>query len=217
MAPVTCTRPGCTNGHYLRGLCVTHYGARAKAGMTRCIPADTVAARIRDLAQLGWTYQDIHQLSGVSEDTVHRIVGTRTRQGGAHVRGVQQRTARRILALPLVQRDNARVPAVGTVRRIQGLALQGWPLAWQSTQCGLHVGTLSCICWRGPEGRVTYRTHRKVAELADRVCMDIGPDRRIATWARNKHWHPLMAWDDEDIDDPKARPRYGRNRKKVKP
>ena len=77
-------------------------------------------------------------------------------------------------------------------------------MAWQARQCGLHINTLRHINYRGTD-TVSYRVHRAVADLYERVGMDLGPDRRIAAWSANKGWASMLAWED-DIDDPRAHP-----------
>ena len=54
--------------------------------------------------------------------------------------------------------------------------------------------------------RVQRRTAEKVARLYDELSMVAGPSTRATTEAKRKGWAPPLAWDEEDLDDPAAKP-----------
>jgi hypothetical protein len=104
---------------------------------------------------------------------------------------------------PTQRRQPPNVPAIGTVRRLQGLAAQAFPDDWVAARL------------RWPRARVrnlraithpqNYEVRRDVAAavraLADAVGRLCGPDANAARDARSRGWVPLRAWVGE-IDNP---------------
>lgn len=99
-------------------------------------------------------------------------------------------------------------PGVGTVRRVKALCAIGWTQGELAARLGVTRSRVSNII-RNTRGVVLIDTARKVADLYDELSMVV-PVGREATRARKqaaaKRWAPPLAWDDETIDDPKARP-----------
>lgn len=208
----SCTVRGCDRPIYLAGRCCGHYTKKAKAGHTAKIPTSIVAGHVRQLHAAGWTNRDIHHASGVAEDTLRCLLGGTTR-GRTTRRAVQRDTANRLLALqPTTTRSGERVvvPSTGVRRRAQALARIGWSLREQSRRCGLSDDTLAHICARA-NGTVSLRTHHLVCALYDQLSATPGPSKPSATKARRKQWPPPMAWWDDDLDDPNAKPTGSRN------
>lgn len=101
--------------------------------------------------------------------------------------------------------------ATGTLRRLQALAVAGWP-----TRClGAELANART---RVPkllrERHVTVRTARRVAALYDRL-WNVDPAThgatpqeiaRVKARAAALGWAPASAWDDDRIDDPAALP-----------
>jgi hypothetical protein len=108
------------------------------------------------------------------------------------------------------------LPDTGTRRRLQALIALGWTTTQLGEAIGMHRGNLFTLAARPQPGLVQAVTARKVAALYDRLCMTIPPASEYATKARNaatrRGWVPPLAWDDDTIDDPNARPRRGRSR-----
>lgn len=203
----SCAVRGCDRPIYLAGRCCGHYTKKAKAGLTAKIPIAVVANHVRQLNAAGWTNRDIHNASGVAEDTLRCLLGGTTR-GRTTRRAVQRDTAARILALqPTTTRSGRRVvvPATGVRRRAQALARIGWSLRDQSRRCGLSDDTLAHVCAR-PSGTVSLQTHNLVCALYDQLSATPGPSKAAATKARHKQWPPPMAWWDDDLDNPNAKP-----------
>ena len=93
----------------------------------------------------------------------------------------------------------------GTRRRLQALAVMGWrqkDIADQVDTATTYIGALMVK----PGGRVRLETAAKVAALYDRWWNETGPSTSTAKRARGKGWLPPLAWDDDTIDDPSARP-----------
>lgn len=200
MEPVTCARPRCGTPPTVRGLCQAHYSKLMRAGQYHRVPATDAAKRITELSRQGWSIHAIAVASGVSMDAVTRI-----RRGQP---SVWDKTDRAIKGIVDTAPPNERVyvPSIGTVRRAQALAHRGWSLTWQATECGLYPNTLSHLLYTGQRSCM-YRTHRLVSELYDRYWNRPGPSKKTRTDAINKGWVSPLAWDDNEIDDPKAKPR----------
>jgi hypothetical protein len=108
------------------------------------------------------------------------------------------------------------VDATGTIRRIQALAWNGWPLTWLSGRLGGDSTHARKILARA--GTVAAATERAVRALYDELWNQEPPvstawDRRAVAkareHARQRGWVPPMAWDDDEIDDPDAQPADG--------
>lgn len=95
------------------------------------------------------------------------------------------------------------VDATGTRRRIQALAAIGWSLAEQSRRLGMHVSAAHSMTTRA---WVTVATAAKVAALYDELSMIPGSNNRARADAQRKGWVSPLAWDEEDLDDPAAKP-----------
>ena len=59
---------------------------------------------------------------------------------------------------------------------------------------------------QGRREQVAVATAQLVRELYDELAMVTGPSQRARTLAAKHGWAPPLAWDDETIDDPAARP-----------
>lgn len=104
------------------------------------------------------------------------------------------------------------VNAVGSQRRIRALQCLGWSMS----AIAAHVGFSES--WVGMLLRVKHvkpATAARVAELYDDLSMRLPEtttrDQKAAVtkarrYAERAGWAPPLAWDDEAIDDPDARP-----------
>ncbi|MGW4759568.1 hypothetical protein [Streptomyces chartreusis] len=101
------------------------------------------------------------------------------------------------------------VHAAGTRRRVQALAVAGWPMHRLARETGLAV---SSIAWLMDAATVRVSRARIVAalyarlSLANPVLCGVAP--AIARAARGRAvaagWAPAGTWDDDTIDDPSA-------------
>lgn len=98
------------------------------------------------------------------------------------------------------------VDATGTHRRLQALAVIGWGTRQLAEQVGV---TPTAVKQWMRRDRVQPQTAARVAELYDRLWPTPGPSAKAAAWARRQRWAPPLAWDDDSIDNPDARPAYG--------
>jgi hypothetical protein len=103
------------------------------------------------------------------------------------------------------------VPALAAMRRLQGLAVLGYSPAVIAAQCGGTRANLERVR-SGANKTVLACTEARVAAFCHTVPGlplegDASVNQVKNTAARNG-WKPLLAWDDDTIDDPKALPRH---------
>lgn len=107
--------------------------------------------------------------------------------------------------------DRARIDSTGTRRRMQALAVLGWPRFLMAQQIGMSETAFRKGCRRE---RVTARLARGVASLYD-AWWDQDPLEhgvpaqtvaRVRADAARDGFHGPLAWDDDTIDDPRVMP-----------
>jgi transcriptional regulator with XRE-family HTH domain len=175
------------------------------------VDAGPVREHILTLCEAGMSRQEIARRAGVVPGLLSRLVLGDARTGKP-ARRMRADNAAAILAVRPAADAALLVPAVGTRRRLQGLAWHGWPPA----QVGRRVGLAPAHVWRIAAGltggRVLAETACRV-EAACRRLWGVSPaDAGVEPWrvtltrerAVERGWVSLLAWD--DIDDPDARP-----------
>lgn len=169
---------------------------------TDLVDATPVREHIRSLMGKGATIDKISDESGVSYGALSRILY----QGQKRVKGA---SADALLRLREVDASTsmARVDAAGTRRRIQALAVLGWPVTWQARQVGVHAVEYGEVS-RGRHARVVASTAVKARSLYDEYWDVVPPVSQSSSVARGhalrKGWLPPLAWDDDLIDLPDA-------------
>lgn len=101
------------------------------------------------------------------------------------------------------------VSETGTIRRLQALCAIGWTQGEIGARLGVTRSRVSNIIRRNARYGVTRATARRVAAVYDELSMTVRVGReatRMRRFAVSKGWAPPLAWDDDTIDDPKARP-----------
>lgn len=188
-----CSRRDCGNVIKRQGLCASHY-AVVPSGY---VDAEPALERYRLLRRRGLTVDQIARLSGLHRDTL-RLMGT-WGQGG-----VCRETHDLLMAVRVptkVVASKVCVPAIGTHRRIQALAVAGHSLAFIGAELGITQQAVSSLLRRDV---VWADSAVKIAELFDRLQMIPGPSSRARRWALRRGWAPAFAFD--DLDDPAEQP-----------
>lgn len=208
-----CRRQECLDAHnaYNGWLRRQHaYGRMTPAVLTEAAPARDWAQVLR-ASGMGW--RRIAEVSGVPDSTVRQLLFGK--QGRALSR-VRAETAERLLAVRPELANLAPsmlVPAAGTQRRVQALVVTGWTLEQQARAIGCRRSRLDYLM---TAESCTAETARQVRALYDaawdkpyrpRNGYEADAQRRAVRRARERGWAPPMAWDDDEIDDPAARPR----------
>lgn len=99
--------------------------------------------------------------------------------------------------------EHRHVNATGTTRRLQALAVLGWPLSALGAELGVSA---QAIAGYRSRPTVSVATARAVRDLFERHGMTPGPSPRTTHAALRAGWVPPLAWDEDDIDDPAAAP-----------
>ncbi|MDD7813655.1 hypothetical protein PP713_13885 [Mycobacterium sp. CSUR Q5927] len=123
---------------------------------------------------------------------------------------VRVETARRVMSVRIPGRVVADgtgfVDATGTRRRLQALRVAGWSALELARQLGCSE---SMVCKRNHQSIVRASTAAAVVELFNRLQLIPGPSERARRHAARKGWLPPLAFDDDTIDDPAAKPNLG--------
>jgi hypothetical protein len=99
--------------------------------------------------------------------------------------------------------------SVGVERRLRALARMGWRASDIAAETGIHQQQIQRYM-RGGEEAVFLATHLAIATAYDRLSMTPGPSKLARQRAEAKGWPPPLAWDDHDLDNPDAQPKFGK-------
>ena len=169
------------------------------AGRPRYVDADPVRARLQGLVGANFPGRALGRVSGLSATTVRKILD------GEQPR-VQRATAARVACLSpgdvYVNESTGHVPRVGAARRVQALLAMGWPHHALGA-----AGIANSAQIIGAAGDlITVQRWRRVRDVYDRLSMTPCPSPETRGWAARLGYHPPLAWDEENIDDPTATP-----------
>jgi transcriptional regulator with XRE-family HTH domain len=195
----------------------TYEAARVRSlayGRTPYVDAGPAREHVRALGEAGLGWKHVARLAGVSYGAMSKLLyGEQNRRLGPSKR-IRPDAAARILAVRVDQlADGAIVDGTGTRRRLQALVAAGWSQARLAGRLGMlptNFGPL-ILGQRQP----TAGTARRVADLYDEL-WNVAPDAasgyqagaisRARRHAARAGWAPALAWDEDTIDDPAARP-----------
>lgn len=178
-------------------------------------PAAPARRRITAMRAQGFTWAHLAALTGLPEITVKRL-GGRCLGGRRPPARVNGTTVAAVLGIPAATAPRrALVDATGTRRRMQALAATGWPIARLARTLGMSTADAYRIT-AGRQTLVFTATAERVA-IAYEALWDTPPrsrtrwDTAAITHARRaaarQRWAPPAAWDDDDLDNPRARPK----------
>lgn len=177
------------------------YDLQYARGHRRLMPARAVTAHIHKLQAQGVTMRQIAKAAGVPAGYVaHLSIDRYDRTNAVRGRAVLQVTARRAQHVP-----GAMMPTVGARRRIQALMALGWNHAAMHDASGVWTS----VILSQPGTKITWESHTAIAAMFDRLSMTPGPSWRTALRAKQRGYAPPLAWDEETIDDPHAKPDTG--------
>ena len=148
------------------------------------------------------------------------IIGERRGDYGqlVPVREIYRENAESVMAVePQVpERGGARVNAIGTTRRVQGLAAEGFPIRWVGAQVGIF-GQTFYLTAQGARKVVFFSTAYKIKCLYEKLENDLFPESHgiqpgkaalAQTYARRNGYVRPIFWDWDTIDDPDGIPEY---------
>lgn len=176
------------------------------------VDAQPVREHVLALRAAGLGRRRLHILSGVPERTIEQLINGKS--GRQPPKKVRVATAEALLAVKLSAEpaDHAPVDATGFQRRMHALVARGFPGAFLAHRFGMTTANFWDRLDRGQVWAVTARRGREVYdELWNQDPLKLGVSPHSRNRARNfalaHGWPGPLAWDDESIDDPKARPR----------
>jgi DNA-binding CsgD family transcriptional regulator len=177
------------------------------------VDAEPVREHLRKVNAAGMPYMAICERLGLAQSSSlqHLMWGRGEYGPGQQVR---RETAELVMSYwPSLDDfpDAARIDATGTRRRVEAMAVRGWPRHMMAEQVGTVESHFRKAAGRS---RVTARLARRVAALYDawwdKDPLEHGvPMRsvsRVRADAARQGFRSALAWDDDTIDDPNAVP-----------
>ncbi|MHA7145465.1 hypothetical protein ACX80U_12180 [Arthrobacter sp. TmT3-37] len=168
-----------------------------------------------ELGRQGISIKRLRTLTGLSSATLGRLMYGVPSQGLSPRARVERETAEKIMAvrpsLDLMAPGHL-VPAIGTVRRLQALVCLGYSITRLGNRISMTGSNTTKVM---QQDEVTARTALAVRALYDELwnkpapCSDQRSRQsasRARNYARRNGFAPPLAWDDETIDDPAAKP-----------
>jgi hypothetical protein len=151
--------------------------------------ARTKAIILRQMER-GYPLSTLAADAGVDKNVLRSVIDGRKLH-------VARSTARKVAAVPKLPTH------VGTRRRIEALAVLGWPSTELSTRAYLNRYAVQVACKRD---RFSVALRRQIADLYASIGpREIGPSQLCATVAKNAGYSSKLAW--RNIDDPLEVPR----------
>jgi hypothetical protein len=195
---------------------------RATGNPTR-VPIGPARAHLRVLHfQYGMSTVRLAELCTLSAGSISELIrGTRgsVKNQLYPMREMYRENFESVMAIkPEIPDDKggARVNAIGSARRVQGLAAIGFPVKWIGEQIGFTGPTFNLL----PLGKrqfVYFSTAYKIRNLYEKLEMVTDPTqhgvrqqsaRLAATYAARKGFVKPIYWDFDQIDDPDGFPDF---------
>lgn len=184
--------------------CDRHRVNWAEKMNAKWVDAEPIRQHIRALQASGMGQRQIAVAAGLPRSFVINILYGRH---GQPQRRVLKSNAEAALSVRLRLAGGQHVSAIGSARRLQALAVMGWPHGRLRQEIGCSQPTLTHVL--SGRGQVTVAVAQKIAEVYDRLAMTPGPSRSASIRAKAKGWLPPLAWDDDLIDNLAAQPVLG--------
>lgn len=208
-----CRCPECTESQR-----VYHADRRRKVAYKQWNPwveAEPARQHVKKLQAAGMGLVRIGELSGMSHGAIWRLEHGNPKRGKLPPFQIRKATADRILAVT-VSLDTlaafAVVDATGSHRRLQALVAVGWTQRRLAERLNVTPANMASFMRRP---RMLATRARTIRDLYDELwntqpqCQST-QERLAVTRAREfaaaRGWAPPMAWDDDTIDDPDAKP-----------
>lgn len=209
-----CKRPNCRRREHAEhcGLCSAHFKQKQKERIARGdwlpgrVPAGPAIEHLDNLLASGWTQIRLTARTGLSHGFFSHL---------RHKQTIRADTEAKILAVSThdagrLEHGGRCVPVLGTQRRLRALRAMGYSIERLARESGLNCSNLKHIC-SGHQPSVFIETAHAVADTFKRLEMTPPPPSRGTSRAVNRArklgWAPPFAWDEDEIDDPAARPR----------
>jgi hypothetical protein len=152
----------------------------------------------------------MEELSGVPRSVIQALLNGRTIYGKQPSKTISADNAQRLLNLGVEPATGCRIDATGTTRRLQALVSIGYTQSDLAARLGITAANSTHVF----HGRrdVLVSTAQRVTQMYDQLSMTPGTSDRARAHARKHRWAPPLAWDDDTIDNPHAKPELGEHR-----
>lgn len=177
------------------------------------VDAEPARLHVRALGAAGLGWKKAATAAGISTGTMSKLLYGQSKQGVPPSLRIRSRTAERILAVQIgTIAAGTCIDATGTRRRLQALVAIGWSQSKLAIRLGMGRANFSkVICGSLVRKSTADAVTRLYLELWDQLPPRESHRDRIAFsrsrgYAAELGWAPPMAWDDDKIDDPEARP-----------
>ncbi len=209
-----CRCPDCGRA---AALCTKRYALRVASGQgPRLVDAKDTRAHVQMLLSHGLAAVRVADLAGVPRGVVSHLLWGRPTLGQPPARRIRRDYAAALRQVSPGQLPaHGHVPAVGSARRLQALACAGWPSAAVAARVGVHQNHLLRVMSPAPGRQVGVALAAAVRDTYDAL-WNVSPESagvrpqtvtRVRNQARARGYAPALAWDDDAIDDPTAKPR----------
>ncbi|ASZ74204.1 helix-turn-helix DNA binding protein [Mycobacterium phage KashFlow] len=196
-----CRRSGCSNLTRSSGgkaFCDKHRKAMGPTGYVDPAPA---IEHLNLLHERGMSWDAISEVLGMSRR------GTQLVRLGKSTR-MQAKTVQRILDIPVPEKfvDEGMCPVnpIGARRRIGALMALGHSHRDISKAAGIHQNQL----WRVfRNDSIRSSTARAISDVFGWMQFETGGSIRSKRWAQEHGYPTPFSWEENEIDDPRARPR----------
>lgn len=158
------------------------------------LEAGAARQRLQELTRLGWSSTVISQSTRIPLPVLHQLA---TGHEGHLSFEHEDRLWRFRADLGRVE-AHLWVPATGTRRRLQALAVMGWGVAALSRQLGATPGQVRY--WTRCGGHVQAGAAHRVAGLYEQIALRRGPSQRVRAQALQQGWPGPLEWDEDSID-----------------
>jgi hypothetical protein len=207
-----CRRPDCVDRYTQQNR--ARRLAHANGTWDKLIDAEPVRQHLLTLHAAGITIHRVATLTGMEYANVRIYTQHGYKNSEPRRRRITPEVAARILALDINEITPAKIDATGLKRRIQALAVIGWPTEHVASRAGLSPRNISTLI---QQPTVLAATAQAITtaydELRHRSARRNGVSKNVATRTRNraatKRWPPPKYWDETGaIDDPHFTPEY---------
>ncbi|MFD5899093.1 hypothetical protein [Streptomyces sp. NPDC060366] len=177
------------------------------------VDSEPVREHLKQINASGMSYWAIAKRLGLAQESSlqHLMWG---RDGYGPSKLIRAETAELVMGFwPALEDfpDAARIDSTGTRRRVEALAVRGWPRHMMAKKAGMGEQAFRKAC---NKDRVPARMARAVVAVYDAWWnqdplehgVPLNSVTRVRGDAKRCGFHSALAWDDDTIDDPAARP-----------
>ncbi|MFD6361350.1 hypothetical protein ACFWFX_16070 [Streptomyces roseolus] len=220
-----CRRPACVERYNQRNQ--ERLALKAEGSWDRFTDAEPVRRHVLSLLQAGAMPNGIALAAGVSHAVFRGLLPATGNRRSPIKHRVERATAERLLAVTEDQVVHGFVPPAGTVRRIQALVAEGWPINHLCDPLGFNrkyiylflkrVGQQDCLVRASTAERVATQYPRLLALKPAQGGVSKSSRAAARRLARSRNWAPAAYWAErmDVIDDPDFQPLYGVTRREL--